>query len=194
MVPPFLFFIMKKILLLSFLLLSIIVKGQDQVSFKLTQTGFCSNDGKDYIVVPFEGKNAHDIFLSLCSNINSLYKNPKNVMSVVGDTSISIIAYDEKISSTNAMLGMHIWLGGYYNLVFQIKDGRVRVSAPIIDEELTNMANSQKAAPFSSYLKSWFKKGEVKEKSKKHQKHTEDNMNSIINSILFYQGPNEDNW
>lgn len=161
---------MRRILFLSFLFFAFIVKGQDHISFKLTQTGFCSNDGKDYIVVPFEGKSAHDIFQSLCSNINGLYKNPQKVMSLVDDTSISIRAYDEKISSTNAMLGMHIWLGGYYNLVFQIRDGRVRVSAPLIDEELTNMANSQKAAPFSFYLKSWFKKGELKEKSKKTPK------------------------
>ncbi len=115
-------------------------------------------------------------------------------MSVVNDASISIRAYDDKISSTNAMLGMQIWLGGYYNLFFQIKDGRVRVSAPSIDEELINTANSQKAAPFSYYLKSWFKKGELKEKSKVHHKHTEDNMNNIINSILFKKGSSEENW
>ena len=60
--------------------------SQQKIDFHLSQTGdFLTGDGEDYVVIPFEGKTAHDIFMEIVQNINSLYKSPKEVLSTIED-------------------------------------------------------------------------------------------------------------
>ena len=175
---------MKKIFLLLLAFVSINMRAQTVVEFSLTPSGsFVSEDEKDYIVYPFEGKNAHQIFQELSVNASKLYKDPKKVMSVVDDASISIRAYDSEITYIKDFI-QSFNLGGYYCLMFEIKDGRVKVSAPIIEESMTKTIDSSKQKDFSKIVKGWFKNGEVKSKNKEQVKYTEQNINSVINAIL----------
>ncbi len=162
----------------------------------LSETGsFVAEDGKDFVVVPFEGQNAHQIFQQLSVNASALYKNPSKVMSTVDDASISIRAFDDKISYIKDLI-QKFWLSGYYNLNFQIKDGRVRVSVPVIDESMRRTANSANEKDFSRMVKSWFKDGVLKDKFKAQAAYTESNMNSLINAILGTSKPQkeEEDW
>ncbi len=176
---------MKKFILFFFCLFSLSINAQDLVYFKLTPNGyFASDNDKEYIIVPFEDQNAHQIFQQLSVNVNSLYKNPSKVMSVIDDASISIRAFDDKITFIKDLVGKKFWLSGYYNLNFEIKDGRVKVSAPKIDKEMVRTINSLREKYFYELVKGWFKDGVVKEKSKKQVEYTEANMNLLINTIL----------
>ena len=104
-------------------------------------------------------------------------------MSVVDNASISIRAFDDQISYIKDLI-QKFWLSGYYNLNFQIKDGRVKVLAPVIDESMTKTVNSSREKDFSKMVKSWYKDGVAKDKFKAQIEYTESNMNSLINAIL----------
>lgn len=187
---------MKKVLFsLAFLLVVGASFAQNVATFKLTASGsFASVDGKEFIVIPFEGKNEHQIFQLLCANVNKLYKNPQKVMSVVDDASVSVRAYDSKITYIKDLI-QTFDVGGYYNLNFEIKAGRVKVSAPIIDEDMTRTVNGAREKDFSRMVRSWTKDGVFKEKFTKQVEYTETNINSIINTILGTdKAHQEDEW
>ena len=183
---------MKKILFAAMLFVTMGLNAQSLVYFKLSENGlFVAEDGKDFYVVPFEGKTAHQIFQQLSVNVSALYKNPSKVMSVVDDASITIRAYDDGITYTKDLI-QKFYCGGYYNLNFQIKDGRVKVSAPIIDDKLDSNSGS---VYFISTAKKWFKDGEVKSKSLAQVEYTEKNINKIINDILgSTKSQSEEDW
>lgn len=184
----------KSFLSLILLLLAGVCLAQKTAIFKLTTSGsFTSEDGNNYIVIPFEGKDAHQIFQLLCANVNKLYKNPQKVLSVVDDASVSIRAFDSKITNIKDVIQTYD-ISGYYNLNYDIKDGKVKVSAPIIDENLTKTVNGAREKDFSRMIRSWSKDGVFKDKFAKQIEYTETNINSIINYILGTGKNQEDNW
>ena len=189
MVPPFIL-TMKKLLLIAMCIITLCGNAQSIISFQLTETGsFVSEEGKDFIIVPFEGETAHQIYQKLFVNASALYKNPSQVISVVEDASISIRGYSQKITYTKFLLEKK-WISGFYNLNFQIKDGRVRVSAPIIDEIEEGTVKTR----FSWTVEGWYKKGKPKEKAKERIELVEFNMNSLINAILGTTKTNTEEW
>lgn len=163
---------MKKIffLLISLAMATMYANAQSLVDFHLSPDGsFITKEGKNYTVVPFEGKNAHQIFQQLCTNVSKLYKNPSKVMSVVDDVSITIRAYDSRITYIKDLIQTYD-IGGYYN-------------------------NGGIEKDYSRLIKSWTKDGSFKEKFAKQVGYTESNMNTTINDILgSSKSNNDDNW
>ncbi|MDE5596133.1 MAG: hypothetical protein K2I89_11275, partial [Muribaculaceae bacterium] len=156
---------MKKLLAIVMMMLPILAWGQDFANFVLMPDGtYRTEDGKDFVVIPFEGKTAHQIYQELASNVGSIYNNPSKVMSSVEDASIKIRAFSNDLIRIS-LLGLGQSLGGYYQLEFRIKDGRVRVSAPIIEE--TMWIDGPIARTFPKEVKGYFKNGELKDKKKK---------------------------
>lgn len=194
---------MKKFLLFLLIGLPFFATSQEPVKFYLTDTGnFVSKTGENFIVVPFEGKSSHDIFITLASNIASVYNDPSQVMSTVEDASIKIRAYNDCIFTNKVLMIPRCW-AGYYQLEFRIKDGRVRISAPIIENELVNYQLSPTAVgggnkrEFNKVVKGWFKDGKPKEKEQKNIDYVEAGVDVPINSILGIIGINseiDDNW
>lgn len=184
---------MKKLLSLFFLVCPILVLGQDLVSFKLTpEASFTTASGEDFVVVPFEGKTAHEIYQTLQMNVGAIYNDPSKVMSGVDDASIKIRAFSDNLYTQKVMGIPHTW-EGYYQLEFRIKDGRVRVSAPHIENSIKCPSLSPNAiggntGSFSHIVKKWFKNGEVKEKEAKNVANVELQMNGVINAILGLTG------
>ncbi len=176
-------------------LTAFIANAQNPVNFKLTTSGaFASEDGQDFIVVTFEGKTAHQIFQMLCVNVSKLYKNPKEVMSVVDDASISVRGYDSKVTYIKDLIQTYD-VGGYYKLDFEIKDGKVKVNAPVIEENLVRSINQAKEKNYSRMINSWVKDGAFKEKFLKQVEYTEYVQNNLINTILGTNKPKgSDNW
>ncbi len=152
----------KILLFIAFSLICLIGYGQQTVEFKVYPDGsFRTEDGKDFVVVEFEGKSAHEIFQELSVNVNSMYNNPSKVMSTVEDASIKIRAISDLVKTRR--LGIPIYWSGYYQLEFQIKDGRVRVSAPFVETYLNDGAPKYNERKFKKLVGSFFTDGEVKE-------------------------------
>ena len=74
---------MKKALFICvFLMLVMSSFSQKEVEFFLQSNGsFLTADSSDYVIVPFEGKTASELYSMVKSNAMSLYRDPKEVMS-----------------------------------------------------------------------------------------------------------------
>lgn len=185
---------MKKFLLFLLLVCPVLVKAQELVNFNLTsEATFVNPEGENFEIVPFEGKSAHQIYQTLAMNIGTLYNDPSKVMSGVDDASIKIRAYCDNLYNQSVLGISHCWQG-YYQLEFRIKDGRVRVSAPIIENDikcpsLSSNAIGGNTGNFAYVVKKWFKNGKLKEKDAPKAINLENQMNALINAILGLTGP-----
>lgn len=170
------------------------VIAQTNICFHVMPDGsFQSEANEDYIVVPFEGKSAQEIYLELATNINSIYNSPKNVMNGVEYSSIKIraiggLVYDKSIIGIVSILDAH------YQLEFKIKDNRVRVSAPFIEESLSLKTDGLPFKEYSKVVKGYFKNGKLKEKKQKDYDFLNNQINSIIEKILGLDKAEDDNW
>lgn len=183
---------MKKLITMMLMLLPMVAWGQELVHFVLMSDGtYQTEDGKDFVVVPFDGKTAHQIYQELASNVGSTFNDPSKVMSGVEDASIKIRAFSDFLWF-NKVLGIpHSW-GGYYQLEFRIKDGRVRVSAPIV-EDIAMDTQPYNQWSYGGKVKKWFKNGVVKDGDKKKYDEIVAHMNGIINRILYTSTAQEAN-
>ncbi len=189
---------MKKLIVMMMLVLPMLAMAQDLVHFVLMPDGtYQTEDGKDFVVVPFEGKTAHQIYQELATNVGSVYKEPSEVMSGVEDASIKIRAYKDCLWYNKA-LGLIVGvMGGYYQLEFRIRDGRVRVSAPIVEDPIFNYSDGHKyEQKYSKMVGKWFKNGELKDNSKEKYNRVVSQMNGIVNSILHISAVQDaqDDW
>ena len=192
---------MKKVILFLLLICPFIMSAQELVSFKVTPDGnFVSSTGEDFVVVPFEGKNAHQIYQMLASNVGSVYNDPSKVMSGVEDASIKIRAFSDNIY-TKKVMGIPHAFQGFYQIEFRIKDGRVRITAPYVEDSLdapsiSNQFGGNKGS-FRHIVGKWFKNGKLKEKEAPNASNIELQLNGAINVILGLSGSTskvDDDW
>lgn len=190
---------MKKLIAIMMMLLPIMAGAQELVNFVLMPDGtYQTEDGKDFVVIPFEGKTAHQIYQELASNVGSTFNDPSKVMSVVEDASIKIRAYsDDLVMAKPFGYVKDQPFGGYYQLEFKIRDGRVRVSAPIVEGDVEHIGYDHKrhSGTFPKFVGKYFKNGVLQEKKKKNYDAIVTKMNNIVNHILYtssIQDANED--
>lgn len=183
---------MKRSLFIAILLLiCFAAHAQFKAHFYLQRDGtFTTKDNADYAVVEYPGMTADQLYTMVKSNINSLYKSPKDVMSEVENVSITVRGY-----SKNIIIEKYAF-SGHYNLNFKFKDEKIRVAAPIVDE---NVYLDYTPFDFSKEVATFFKKedGSVKPKKLKYKELTENNLNLIIYQIIQNQEETqskEDNW
>ena len=186
---------------LSFCLMLIIscLSVSAQVDFKLQADGsFRTIDGADYVVIPFEGKSAHDLFVTLTSNATSIYNDVSKVMNTVQDNTVKIRGFAGSGNIFPYFTMFNFSVEGYYQLEFKIKDGRIRVSAPIVEDDatMTGGTNGPSAVSYSGMVaKHLFdKKGIVKKKKVNDVASIEAYLNSIINRILAQSAQIEEDW
>ena len=185
---------MKKFLFIAVLCLSAVLSVNAQVEFKLTSDGtFHMRDGRNFAVVPFDKKTAHEIYTALFTNASEVFRDPKQkVIITIDGASINIRAYDPKL--TYAKEGEY--LGTYYNLNFEVKDGKVKVDAPIVDENLTRSKDGVRDRDFSKLVRSWFQEATIQAKYADNKSYTETQFNAIINGVLTGNilDDSADNW
>ncbi len=179
---------MKKYLL--FLLLILPFACYAQVNFKFQQDGtYRTDEGKDYIIVKYDSLKAKDLFLMVKNNINRLYKSPKDVLSEVDYTAISIRGYSDAIFYIPTT-SPETDCGGYYNLNFEFKDGRIKVHAPVIDDKVayySSILNRYEYIYVSDYASKLFKMKNGKPAYKRSQMcldMMETKINALINDII----------
>jgi len=177
---------MKKNLLLMMVLgfICLVSNAQTKEFFHVTPDGtFATDEGNDFVIVQYEGKNAHQIYQELAANVGSVYNNPSKVMSSVEDVSIKIRALDDFLTNSTMGIPVGTWQG-YYQLEFRIKDGRVRVEAPQIEPYFHDSNYMKPRKSYLKYVKGIFKNGEVKQSKKKEYIRLNSMMNNVINVIL----------
>lgn len=187
---------MAKSLLLLLALMPLVCFGQN--NFKLNGSGcFETQDGKDYVVLPCDGKTAHELYDIVRINVGKTYNSPKMVMSVVEDKSIAISAYVQDI----IIEGNFVAKVSYecdYNLQFDFKDGKIRVGAPKLGEmvwkksAIDRMTYDDYSASTVISKKFFDKKGKPKKKKMKDIEKIEERFNELLNALVAIPTASDD--
>lgn len=179
----------KTVLSILFAIISVYCISQEKVKFLLQDDGtYLTENGENFVIVPFENKNAHDIYQIIKANIVSVYNNAARVTNSVEDKIIKIRAFSDDISRYMA-LGMSNPVKGHYNIEIEIKDERIKLHAPLIEEEVVALNQN---SSYSGIFKSNYKNGVKKDKAKKGLKEVQEKMNYILNEILNTTKQSED--
>lgn len=180
---------MKKILSVMAIMIAMVVQAKAQVAFPgftITTDGYYrAPDGKDYIVYPFEGKSAREIYSLICTNVARVYNSPQKVMSSVENTSVAIHAYADDILYQKSYLGLKFFYEGTYNLLIEIKDGRVKVNAPSFGMQTGQSETINRIKTAEKILSDFFdKNGRVRENRTIWKTYAEQRINSIYKTLL----------
>lgn len=102
--------------------------------FKFDWTkGFTNDsDGKDYIIITVPGKSTSEIKSSVVSSLSDMYSNPSKVISTLGDNIINVTGYYAKKTFWSSDGDATTYYNFNYNIKIEIKDGKIKVSAPTI--------------------------------------------------------------
>lgn len=179
---------MKKIFSVMAIMFAVVLQTNAQAEFTgftITTDGYYrAPDGKDYIIYPFEGKSANEIYSLICTNVAKVYNSPQRVMSAVENTSVSIHAFADDILYQKSYLGLKFFYEGTYNLLIEIKDGRVKVNAPTFGMQ-TGKSETINRKTAEKILSDFFdKKGRLKENRTIWKIHAEQIINSIYKTLL----------
>ncbi|WP_461534250.1 DUF4468 domain-containing protein [Sinomicrobium sp.] len=107
-----------------------------QQHFTLTPEGFVAQDKSDYVVIEKPGKTQKELYLSVLNTLNTMYKDPKEVLSLIEGESITVKGYEENAIVHRARPDIiSIGKPSYnydvsYSITFQFKDGKIRVNRP----------------------------------------------------------------
>ena len=184
---------MKKALFIcGFLMLVMSSFSQKEVEFFLQSNGsFLTADSSDYVVVPFEGKTASELYSMVKSNAMSLYRDTKEVMSE--DENVAIKICELKNIDENLYYDYY----GDCSFLFQFKDGKIKVDAPSVSNQVYDK-ESKSYKSFYFHVRSLFtREGTVKPRKLKHKLRIEDSINYSINYLLGFYQKNTDkdnNW
>ncbi len=187
---------MKKFLFILCALFSFTLYAQESndnlVVFKLDNTGLYKTiNGEDYYIIPFPNKTSDQIYQELIQNITTVYVDAKKVLNTVENKQIKIRGYSENII-TNKQLGIIVQWSGYYVIVIEIKDGRIKLHAPYVEDEITALGGT---ASYSSVFKTNFKRGKFKSKCEEALLSVQAEMNLTVNLILgAHKKENDNNW
>ena len=170
--------------------------SQKKVEFFLQSNGsFLTADDSDYVVVPFEGKTVSELYSMVKSNVMSLYRNPKEVMSEDENVAIKICALKNLDWKEGYIYAYYDYYGDC-SFLFQFKDGKIKVDAPSVSSQVYKKV-SKSYKSFYYYVRKLFtRKGSIKQRKLKHKLRIEKNINYPINYLLgFYQkNTGKDDW
>lgn len=185
-------FIMKKVFYIFLLMFYAVCASAQTVNFKLQKNGyFVTEDGMDYVVVEYEGKTASELYSMVKSNIIELYNDPSKVMSENEPSKIVINAMAGNIYSTYKPFVGFISYSAYYKYIFMFKDGKIRINAPYVKQDLY-VPGWQ--GTFSGLVRHWFDEdGKVKSEQQANVSKMELIFIYPINLILGVESSVEEN-
>ena len=149
------------------IMIAVVVQANAQAEFNgftISADGhYRAADGKDYIIYQFDGKSAKDIYTLICSNVSKVYNSPQSVMSTVENSSVAIHAFADDILYQKSYLGIKFFYEGTYNLLIEIKDGRVKINAPSFGMQTGQSETINRTKTAENILSDFFdKKGRLK--------------------------------
>jgi hypothetical protein len=185
----------KGLFLILICLFSISSFADNKCDFVLNANGtYTTVDGKDYVILKVDSTKAEILYNKVKANVTKMFKNPQLVMSVTEPTIIKVryvddLAYVGSKSIMSSLMGDDHY-NGYVDLVFEFKDGAIKISAPVVEDELWNTPVLENQSTtnmyFSDAVKKYFKKGKrITDKKKlKRLEAMEYEVNYTINKIL----------
>jgi len=140
--------------------------------------------GKDYAVVQMEGtqKELHDLIMT---NLTRICNNASDNVTSFNDASVSMSAVT-KLFTLDLSMGIKQQWDGKIKIDIAIKDGKVRISAPVLSEVYDS---GKTFIPYGGSFKSWADWYVYKSESKQ-QKHgyaidqLNANMTALVNAIV----------
>lgn len=189
---------MRKIIVLFYILFSVSVFSQEAVRFKLLPDGsFTSTEGSNYFVINYQDRSAKDLYDMVRNNLFKLYKEPASVIMENPYNTIRVVhSYINLGKMSVALIPRE--LAGYFNLQFQFKDGKIRVDAPSIDDNLIcedGTLDPGGIPSFESYSKGLFKNGTPRNNKKEQLSSIESTINGIVYySLGLTKQQNDDDW
>lgn len=175
----------KNLLLVISLLLAIFAKAQAQsIAYVQASGRMMFEDGKDYAVVQIEGsqKELHDLIMT---NLTRICNNASDNVTSFNDASVSMSAVT-KLFTLDLSMGIKQQWDGKIKIDIAIKDGKVRISAPVLSEVYDS---GKTFIPYGGSFKSWADWYVYKSESKQ-QKHgyaidqLNANMTALVNAIV----------
>ena len=173
--------------------------AQELVEFKLQRSGtFLTTAGEDYAVVEFQGKSAEELYKMVKDNVSEYYENPEDILTEE-DNKLTVRGGCKDFVMWNFMM-VATQFGAFYDLTFRFKDGRIRIDAPVVEDELIATASVLKkgtSASFKTMLGSFYKNGDWKEKAKPKITQIENYINTTVNQLLGLIKPetaDDDDW
>ena len=171
------------------IMIAVFVQAKAQAEFNgftISADGhYRSADGKDYIIYQFDGKSAKDIYTLICSNVSKVYNSPQSVMSTVENSSVAIHAFADDILYQKSYLGIKFFYEGTYNLLIEIKDGRVKINAPSFGMQTGQSETINRTKTAENILSDFFdKKGRLKGNRVIWKSYAEQRINSIYKTLL----------
>ena len=103
--------------------------------FKASPMGFVAEDGKEYYVIDVPNKTAAELYVLVCSWVNSTFQNPDKVLNNIENKQINIHAYYDKayVYTRDNLLGINYWSTADINYIIQFKDGKIRIDSPVVN-------------------------------------------------------------
>ncbi len=169
------------------------VQAQNVVPFKMQPNGtYLTEDGKDYQIVEFEGKTAPELYDMVILNAKQLFCDAKDIIRGNEPFNISINA---KFDVPKEALGPFytetvIVFESRVDYVLSFKDGRIKIEAPKIDENLHAVFDFNMVSDFRLVRiigDSFNRKGVVKPKFAESIRKFEANVNGHIEALLGIQ-------
>lgn len=183
-----------------FVIMALCVNAQ---TFELTAHGFVDslNMQNDYIVVPFEGSSQTEIYNLALSAVGKHFVSPKDRISKVEYSQINLNGIIPAVTYENWMGKLYYDLN--YNLIFEFKDGKMKINSPIINDVVRDapfgakkhifLSESERGSAISGHKALFKNNGKVNEK--KHKENIERAMNSFICLIVAeMKNPKNADW
>ncbi len=180
---------MKKYILCLF---AFVVVNTNAQTFVLTSNGFvdANNVQKNFIVVSFEGKTQKEIYGLALSAIGKIFVSPKDRISQVEYNQINLNGVFQDITYISRM-GLHLYFDLYFNLIFEFKDGRMKINALSINDisrkaphgvQHMYLTKAERGSAFGGDKALFNNDGSVNEQ--KHKDNIEKTVNDFVKRIV----------
>ena len=171
-------------------------------TFELTPTGFVDSENpqNSYVVVTFEGKTQQEIFNLALSALGKSFVSPDDRISKVEYSQINLNGIMSDITFINR-IGLHLYFDMFYNLIFEFKDGKMKINGPIINDIFRKapdgiqhiyLTTAERGAALLGDLALFKKNGQVNEK--KHKKNIETEVNVFVANIINLMNAKDSEW
>jgi hypothetical protein len=182
---------MRKIILLFALLLSIgsAAQGIDNtIHFVVNEigesnVGFLTEDGKQSVILSFPGKKANDLYTDVLIRTVRMFKSIPVAPQVINGKAFVLSGETDDMRANTGLSSVSL-VSLKYNILFEFKDGKIRVHAP--EAPIGTQTVMGTGSTYTVRLSNIYKN------DKEAIKKIEDFFQKLINSIAF---PNsDDNW
>ena len=180
---------MKKLLLSVCLTLMSMSLFAQQETFVLRSDGTFVNrvNNKSYILLKCSGISQEDLYYNFLITLQNKCVVSEGQYAVVPNKSINIFRYESKYNVSSGFWGATFNGYLYYKLMFQFRDGQVRIEAPIVDHLGNPYTKTESYWQFQDVLKFvglFEKDGSVKEKRREQVEKLESDINGVIADII----------